>query len=482
MFKLTPQSEAAHRQLSPMSAEFLQYMNGKDFDPLLDDEEISLPAFTRFYPTTSWPLFLDQSILAEVKRATLGLDALLKSVPERLFGNNGQAIRSYLKVPEDYPLEENLKEPTGLDYSISRLDLVMTNSGFKCLESNNSSRLGGWQIPFYEEYLFKMPQFANFFKTNQFIPRCRDTLRLLFTHIAETCYARGIHENGEVNILIAGRPTAKNTLRQAFFYFNKVYARAQEDMGGLIRGRVLINNYDHEYELNDGYITIQGQRIHASLETTADYRPLSLLGSFRRGKLLLFNAPITAVLSKAMLGLLYENMDSEEFNAEERSIISSYIPWTARLTGSQASWNGETIKFPEDLYALRERLVLKASTGYGGEDVFIGNKTRPHKWNEAVDNALKLHDGQWIVQEYCESVPYTFPTGPGQVAEHDLVWGFFAFGRHYGGGFLRVAPRGNHNGVINAAQGALEGLILEKDPVDYSMTPLQANSISMDGV
>jgi hypothetical protein len=65
-----------------------------------------------------------------------------------------------------------------------------------------------------------------------------------------------------------------------------------------------------------------------------------------------------------------------------------------------------------------------------------------------------------VVQDYVESLPYLYQCGEQGCAEHDLVWGFFAFGDVYGGGFLRMMPKGG-SGVVNAAQGASEGVIME---------------------
>ena len=49
---------------------------------------------------------------------------------------------------------------------------------------------------------------------------------------------------------------------------------------------------------------------------------------------------------------------------------------------------------------------------------------------------------------------------PAEAAPHDVIWGLFVFGDHYGGGFTRLIPRGV-TGVINAARGALEGVLFE---------------------
>lgn len=62
--------------------------------------------------------------------------------------------------------------------------------------------------------------------------------------------------------------------------------------------------------------------------------------------------------------------------------------------------------------------------------------------------------------------PIAVPELPDWVHEvgagpHDVVWGTFCFGDRYGGGFLRMMPRGEGDGIINAARGATEGFLFE---------------------
>jgi hypothetical protein len=74
-----------------------------------------------------------------------------------------------------------------------------------------------------------------------------------------------------------------------------------------------------------------------------------------------------------------------------------------------------------------------------------------------------LFDGDWIVQEYLETVPYCFQQGPRGAGRHDLVWGLFVFGGHFGGAFLRMQPTGGASGLVNTHHGAEVGVLLELD-------------------
>jgi hypothetical protein len=74
--------------------------------------------------------------------------------------------------------------------------------------------------------------------------------------------------------------------------------------------------------------------------------------------------------------------------------------------------------------------------------------------------------GDWVVQERIESVPLVYQDGAEGQAEHDVVWGLFAWGAPgFAGGYLRMLPRRPDGGmrVVNATQGASKGLIFEVD-------------------
>ena len=61
-------------------------------------------------------------------------------------------------------------------------------------------------------------------------------------------------------------------------------------------------------------------------------------------------------------------------------------------------------------------------------------------------------------------MPLVFQHGAEGYAEHDAVWGLFAWGGSgYAGGYLRVLAREPGGGlqVVNGMRGSLKGLIFE---------------------
>ena len=162
---------------------------------------------------------------------------------------------------------------------------------------------------------------------------------------------------------------------------------------------------------------------------------------------------------KRNLALVSANGDSAEFTAAEREIIRRHAPWTRRVLPGATIFRGRPFRLPEDHPVRREELVLKKGSSASGRHVHVGRFRTPDEWNRAIARALVERD--WVVQEYLETVPYCFYDAAGGPGRHDLVWGRFVFGRHYGGAFLRMQATSAGTGRVNTGQGAEVGVLLD---------------------
>ena len=108
---------------------------------------------------------------------------------------------------------------------------------------------------------------------------------------------------------------------------------------------------------------------------------------------------------------------------------------------------------------LRRELVLKKASSVSGKWVVVGRYRDDGEWREVVKRALWEED--WVVQEYVEPSPYCFQSGQAGAASHEMVWGLFVFGSHFGGAYLRLTPAGRTLGVVNGGQGAEVDAVLE---------------------
>lgn len=453
----------AHQVLAPLALEFVRFQQHQPVPhPVLNVSNATVPSFLEslIYPISPWPCMVGETMLAEIKSATLGLDRLLKALPKRLFGNNPVRLREAFKVPAEFPLDWAMMEPDGIDYAIARLDFIQTTDGLKCLEFNPSSYTGGWQIQPLAPFLLQTPLVAEFCRKHHLTLHSRDTVTQLFKHILQTSEEANLCGDGICNILIPADFNADAF--SAFLFFNHALANAQESLSlKRLEGRVILAGYGPDFHTRANRIYWNETPIHAVLEVSKIERPAFINRAFRMGHLVIFNSPANQIFDKSVLAILSEHQDDPVFDKHEQTLIRKHIPWSRVVIKGTTSWNNQPFRMPQDLMKHKDIMVLKRVDGYGGQGVVVGKFCSHEDWAACVSEALQNH--QWLVQEYCASSPYLFPDANGAISEHDVVWGFFAFGDHYGGGFLRQVPKYQHCGVINAAQGAHESLLFEID-------------------
>src|ERR1700730_16503731 len=87
---------AAH--LSPTAQRFLNYVTGAPERARRLDH---LSPGDYFAALQSWPTFIGAEKLAEIHRATISLTQLVKSIPERIFGNDPRRIAAYYGFPTE---------------------------------------------------------------------------------------------------------------------------------------------------------------------------------------------------------------------------------------------------------------------------------------------------------------------------------------------------------------------------------------------
>jgi hypothetical protein len=282
----------------------------------------------------------------------------------------------------------------------------------------------------------------------------------MFRHVIAQAERRGLCARGEINVVCAfsAADLAEPSLHAATTVLQRELERACREAATPLRGQVIACHYSQ-------LVTVQGMlfhgrtQVHAILELCPDVAPPAVCRSFKAGKLLLFNGPISPLLlDKSNLALLSEHQGAGVFSPQEQEVIRRHIPWTRRVAAARAQFEGEEVWLPDLLATERCRLVLKEGRSSGGRGVYLGLATSPAEWEEVVRKALD--GGGWVVQERLESLPYLYQCGDDGCVPHDVIWGPFVFGDVYGGVILRMQPKAAR-GVVNANLGATEGIVLE---------------------
>jgi hypothetical protein len=418
-----------------------------------------------------WPLFVDAARRRELEAAALGVDRLMKEFLGRFFLNDPAEVAAFYAAADrggnfgDVDLMAMLlEEPDGVRGAPSRGDDIETAEGLKLVEYNAGSSLGGIQADAVGELVLAAAPNARFLAERGLRAHPPGTARAFFRHVIEDTARSGVWQGGDFNLamMILPNSQARIDLHSPALY-EREFRRALEESGIASSGRVLLCGVDDLVE-EDGGLTLHGHRVHALSEyhegggenTALPFR------YFKMGRLNLFSGHIGWLMSdKRIVALVSEYADTDEFTDAERELIRRHIPWTRQVRRGTATRGGRTLRIPDDLPERREELVLKKASSIGGRHVHVGKYRTDAEWRTLIERAL--HDGDWIVQEYLEMVPYCFQTKADGPARHDMVWGLFVFGDHFGGAFLRMQPAGNASGLVNTAQGAEVGVLLNLD-------------------
>jgi len=408
------------------------------------------------YPLQAWPTFVGGPKLDEIRRATTGMSRLVKSVFERIFKNDIRKISAFYRIGNEALTSLLLSPPNGIEEALSRCDFLDTPRGLQCLEVNMGSFIGGWEIRFWEPVYRRTPAMADFLAGHGINPFFRDPILHLFEHLAGQAMRNNLCSAGIFNTLFVMPAVSLQVDLSPLL--NEVYSVVLRSHG--LSGRVLTGTYQSRFTVSAGKLfSSGGESLHAVLEYTDDRTPQEVFRAFKAGSIHLYSGPLTRLIGdKRNLALLSTYQDSDLFDASERAILEKHLPWSRELVPGKTVYQGEQSDLEDLLLRNPQDFVIKRGIGRRGEGVVIGWATPPGEWARKIRAAMT--EGGWLAQEHLSSRPYLFQHADG-FATHDVVWGTFAFGALYGGGFLRMIPTGQGAGVINSAQGATEGIIFE---------------------
>lgn len=459
---ISDETKLNHEQLSGASVKFLEFA-AKNPDAQLFK---SFPAIASFddgeqSKLNGWPAFVGAAMNQQMKEASEGIVSLLKQVPRRVFNNDPRKIAGYFEIPgKDAETALAGWEAEDIDNLLGRGDFVLSPSGFKCIEFNLAANLGGILDSQSRPLYMKNPVISKF--SREYDVKFKETAHttvLLLKHLLDDALERckGAKEEKEVNIaiLIGERPAWKPVRPHETHLLHALRQLLQTDYRH-IKSNLLFSNGNFFVRDNNAYLG--GKRIHSVV--TAFFHPgPQLTPVFKAGNILLYNGSITAVLcQKLLLAALSEYRDSGLFTPEECRIIDEHLPWTRKIHDTRTMFHNEEINLIQFVRSNKDLLVLKPSTGLGGEDVCIGCFTPQSQWEKLVDHAVIKRN--WLVQEFIEPVDHMFQAGENGCDRFQSIWGLFTFGNRYADGFLRIMPVKKFSGVINCKLGATVGMFL----------------------
>lgn len=339
------------------------------------------------------PVFLSAEDVAVLERDLNGLFELLKSVPDRLFGGD---LRAFAKAVGMSGTQTELVLRGAADElaPLSRADLYRETGGFRLMELNTGSSLGGWQMGEFARALIKDEEFAAFAAEENLVfpdplARITEVLRRQAPSLAAV-----------------ERPLLAITDWPDGFEKSKCWMEfvvpAFEALGF---EPVVCHLGDFAYE--DGKVLHQGRRVDVVYRmflpgempdepgTYALVDPL--LEAVEAGTVELF-ASLDCELygNKGSLAMLSDERNRAAFTEDERALIDRILPWTRFVRDEKVTFEGEKIDLMPYAIANKDRLVLKPTLLYGGVGVTPGWTTGQKEWVEKLHEAV---DGPYVLQQ-----------------------------------------------------------------------------------
>lgn len=463
------EAKPVHARWSEVNRQFLEFVeaNPECLDRGSYTGVCQAPRLQTYSSVQPWPLFFEPPRVREIAEMAVGIDGLIKAAVGRFLQRDVQAIADYyhtglsmdgspgLSVISENTIPILLAKPNGVASAFSRGDYLDTREGLKLMEFNSSGFLDGLQTEHLcERYLASTPT-AGFLRQVHRRARPMGIRRAMLRHVVEDTARLGAWTEGDFNVAIVVYPNRPTMVAEfdAEEYTRDLHA-ALVEAGHAPRGQVMLCSLE-QISANWKGVMLAGEPVHAVIEQHegGSGGVLPVFRAFKARRVNLFSGPIKAILTdKRNMALVSEQADSADFTAAERALIQRHLAWTRRVLPSRTTFRERPLRLPDDLPAGRDDFVLKKGWSNGGDGVVVGRFRTPDEWEQAIARAVR--EGDWVVQERLESVPYCFHDARDGAVRHDVVWGLLVFGEYFGGVHLTMQPTGQGRGVVNPNHGS----------------------------
>ncbi len=449
----------ATKEYSILSDKFSEFSNEEQFPPRINTNDNSVPeVFKNYeYPVTSWPILINKEMTEELKKLSQRLPRLLYKIPSLYFNNDIKKIADFYFEGNEILAEFGMMCHDKNIQVGCRLDLTYTEDGFKILEANMGSSLGGWQIHSLESVIRRNhPELRDEEKSCNY--KTRNTLKIYMEYLIEQIRKQVEKEKSTLNLFIDMRDIEDSEREKNLSFFDSFYREELKKQG--LGGQAYSANIN-SLELVDGELYFENVVIHGVIILALDVEITpAIFRAFIMDKIYFpDHVGLRMLGDKRNLAILRELAQSGKLSPGDSELMLRHIPWTSPVQNKATIFKGAEYNLPQLLKGNKSRFVIKAARGYQGKDVFIGKFTNDKEWEEILETALKT--GAFIAQEFSDSVEFKAPNQQNEWTPHKLIWGAFGFGDFYGGVWVRMSEVKTDVGVINSATGAVEAIVFE---------------------
>lgn len=422
---MTQTSRAPSLPRSVLGTKYLEHLSRHATDSreltrdVAADDLVTVAYQGRFLPA---PVFV-----SAVERRTLAADlgmihGLLTQLPERFFGGDVAALARSVGMTETQSGVVARAARAGAPLMpLARSDLYREADGFKLLELNITSALGGFENAGINRHMLRHPALAAFVAEHRL--GYVDTLRGIVDTLFAECAAHLDHDRRPVVALV--------DWPESFISYEprlKVMAALFDELGidavpchvGQVRER-------------GGSLWAGGRRIDViyrfflveEIVSPEDGRLVEpLLRAYEEGRVGMFSR-LDAELygNKGTLALLSDDRNRSGFSAEELACLDRFLPWTRYVRPTTTTEDGQETDLVRYAADRQDELILKPTLLHGGNGIVPGWAVSAQEWKSRLVDAL---DGPYVIQRRVRPVAEVFPAD-----EHDghqelfLNWGVF---------------------------------------------------------
>ncbi|MCV9927828.1 hypothetical protein OIU83_09205 [Flavobacterium sp. LS1R49] len=442
-----------------LSDKFSEFRNNIQFPSRINTDDESVPeVFKNYeYPVTAWPILINKEMTDELKELSFKMPKLLQKIPSLYFNNDIKKIAEFYFDGNEILAEFGMMCHDKNVQIGCRLDLTYTEEGFKILEVNMGSSLGGWQIHSLESVIRRNhPELWDEDKSNNY--KTRNTLEIYMEYLIEQIIKQVGKENDTLNLFIDMRDVEDTERNKNLCFFDNYYRQALRKKG--LTGSAYAADIK-TLELINGDLYFEDKIIHGVIILALDVEITpAIFRAFIMDKIYFpDHVGLRMQGDKRNLAILRELAQAGKFALKDNELLLRNIPWTSPVEDKRTIFKGKEYNLSELLKANKDRFVIKAARGYQGKDVFIGKFQSDIEWEEILETALE--NGFFIAQEFSDSIGFMAPNEQNEWTPHKLIWGAFGFGDFYGGVWVRMSEVKTDVGVINSATGAVEAIVFE---------------------
>ncbi len=404
--------------------------------------------------TMTRPGFLERAEVAQLSTDLETLYRLVTGLPDKLYGGDLGAFAASTGITPAQ-VQAVLRGRGSAPSRLARADIYRDEAGFRVMELNMSSALGGVDNMALNRAMLRLPFIAEFVERNDLT--YTDTM----VEVVETIFAECKIPSGSRPVIAlcdwpASFETLEPQLRQNVAVFDALGCDALPCHIG-------------QLELRDDSIWLADKQIDVIyriflMEDLLDPAGPALiepvLRAAERGNVAIFS-PMDAELysTKGALALLSDEANRQLFTAAELASIDRLLPWTRMVRPGPVTVDGRQVQLSDYAISERTELILKPTLLHGGTGVVPGWQTDPAEWQGLIANAM---DEPFVLQKRIHPWTEPYPKADGSGMEDWVVlWGAFLGARGYAGMLVRGTPDADA-GVLNMATGALGGCCFQE--------------------